>query len=410
VEEFLRGAAQDALVDEEGHGAVGGDVDVDVGGSQAGLEAVQTLGGDLDVGDVAAVGDRGDGEAASCLEAGEQGVEVGAGLEKAVGEAGKGVERGDGGLPSLVDHAPVDVAHVAGAGDEVLLAAEHGAVGGSEVFVEGDVDGVEESGCAAQVEVGGAGQEEGASAVPVHADVAFAGKGGDALELGEGDAGAVLAADGAFEGDGADLDGEASLLGGVDGGENLVVGGRCLAGGDGNEVEAAEDLGGVALVEVEVALFLDDDMVVLAREKTDGEIVGERAGGEEGGVLFAERGGDGGLKLVDGAVGEVDVGDVGGLLEELGELLGASEGGDGDSVADESYGAVRDRRDGSSGSMRSLAKQHGRGLQQAEAGGGGRRRGEEVAAIELHATLFRVRVRSTKVSPCFGERLIVGAI
>jgi hypothetical protein len=218
-------------------------------------------------------------------------------------------------------------------------------------------------------------------------------------------AGAVPAADGAFEGDGADLYGEAPFLGDVDGGENLVVGGRSLVGCEGDEVEAAEDLGGVALVEVEVALFLDEDMVVLTREQADGEVVGERAGGEEGGVLFAEHGGDGGLELVDGAVGEVDVADVGGLLEELGELLGAAEGGDGDSVADESYGAVRDRRDGSSGSLRGLAKQHRGGLQQAEAGGGGRRRGEEVAAIELHAALFRVRMRSTKVSLGWGGRL-----
>src|ERR1700736_4073580 len=271
AEELLGGATEDALIDREGHGAVGGDAGADVGGIEAGLEAVEAIGGDLDVGDVAAVGDAGDGEAAGGLEAGDQGLEVGAGLEEAVGEAGQGVEGGDGGLPSLVDHAAVDVAQVAGAGDEVLLAAEHGAVGGSKVLVEGDVDGVEEGGRAAQVEVGGAGEEEGAGAVPVQADVALAGEGGDAFELGEGDAGAVLAADGAFEGDGADLEGEAALLGSVEGGEAPGVGRGGFAGGEGDEVKAAEDLGGVAFVEVEMALFLNEDVVVLAREEADGE-------------------------------------------------------------------------------------------------------------------------------------------
>src|ERR1700721_2376967 len=115
-------------------GAMGG------GRGGRGGEAVEAVGGDLNVGNVAAVGDAGDGEAAGGLEAGDQCLEVGAGLEEAVSEAGEGVEGGDGGLPSLVDHAAVDVAEVAGRGDEVLLAAEDRAIGGTEILVQGDVD------------------------------------------------------------------------------------------------------------------------------------------------------------------------------------------------------------------------------------------------------------------------------
>ena len=50
-------------------------------------------------------------------------------------------------------------------------------------------------GGAAQVEVGGAGEEEGAGTVPVHVDIFLFGEGGDALEVSEGDVGAILAAD-----------------------------------------------------------------------------------------------------------------------------------------------------------------------------------------------------------------------
>src|ERR1700722_11890383 len=171
VEELLWRAAQDALVEVEGHQAVGGDVGADVGRGQTHFEAGEALGGDLDVVDVAAVLDPGEGESAGGLEAGEQLLEVGAGLEEAVGEAGQGVKRGQGGLPALVDHAAVNVAQLARLSDEVLVAGEDSAVGRAEVLVERDVDGVEERCRAAEVEVWGAGKEEGAGAVPVHADI-----------------------------------------------------------------------------------------------------------------------------------------------------------------------------------------------------------------------------------------------
>jgi hypothetical protein len=67
-----------------------------------------------------------------------------------------------------------------------------------------------------------------------------------------------------------------------------------------------EDLGGVAFVAVEVALFLNEDVAVFAGEEADAEVVGEGAGGQEGGVLLAEGGGHGGFELLEGAVGELD--------------------------------------------------------------------------------------------------------
>jgi hypothetical protein len=111
---------------------------------------------------------------------------------------------------------------------------------------------------------------------------------------------------------------------------------------EGDEIEAAEDLGGVAFVAVEVALFLNEDVAVFARKQAEGEVVSQEAGGQERGVLLSESGRHGGLKLLDGAVDEVDIGDVGSLFEQMGELVCSVLRGDRDGIANQGDGAVGD--------------------------------------------------------------------
>jgi len=64
-------------------------------------------------------------------------------------------------------------------------------------------------------------------------------------------------------------------------------------------MEAAERLAAIAAIVEQVALLLHHHASLLAGEKTDGKMVGERAGGDPYGGLLTEGGGDGLFELAD---------------------------------------------------------------------------------------------------------------
>ncbi len=75
-----------------------------------------------------------------------------------------------------------------------------------------------------------------------------------------------------------------------------------------NQVETAQGLGAVAAIVVEVAFLLHQNAALLAGEEAYGEMVRERAGRQEDGLLLAENGCEALLDLADRAAQRIAVG------------------------------------------------------------------------------------------------------
>jgi hypothetical protein len=87
-------------------------------------------------------------------------------------------------------------------------------------------------------------------------------------------------------------------------------------------MEAAECLAAIAAVVEQVALLLHQHAALVAGQEADGEVIGERAGGEPDGGFLAEGVGHGLFELGDHPANGVFVGFDGGgeFLEERGVL------------------------------------------------------------------------------------------
>ena len=128
-------AAKDGFVNGEGGFAVNRRTEGDIGCGEPVVEADGALGGNGKADEVAAVLDGFEGEAAGFFEAGKELVGGGAGGGEALWEAGQGVEGGEGGHPAVGEQTAVDVAELAGAGDEVAVAGEDSAEGGAPRYL-----------------------------------------------------------------------------------------------------------------------------------------------------------------------------------------------------------------------------------------------------------------------------------
>src|SRR5262249_2726603 len=93
------------------------------------------------------------------------------------------------------------------------------------------------------------------------------------------------------------LDGLRDFVGGEDG----------TARAERHEIQPAEELRTIALVSIEVALLLDERLATLSGQHSNGEVVGERSGGEEQRLLLAEDGGHPRFEILHGTVLEVTV-------------------------------------------------------------------------------------------------------
>ena len=73
-------------------------------------------------------------------------------------------------------------------------------------------------------------------------------------------------------------------------------------------MQAAEGLGAIAAIVEEVALGLDQNAAAVAGQQADGEMVGQRAGGQPDGRFLAEQRGHAGFQLLYHAAARVVVG------------------------------------------------------------------------------------------------------
>jgi hypothetical protein len=211
------------------------------------------------------------------------------------------VQRDGGEGPGAVESAAEHAAGVIEIGEQGFRSGENRSASSVETFVHGNVDRVEQRRIVFHRARGVDALEEQAGAVEVEADTARAGPGGDPFHSLEIEALAGAAADGSFDLDGADGSRHAAQLC-VGGGALAVLEGEGGAsGGEGDQVESAEGLGAVAGVVEQVALRLDEHAAVVSGEQADGEVVGERSGGQPDGGFLAEKRGHAGLELFDGA-------------------------------------------------------------------------------------------------------------
>ena len=84
-------------------------------------------------------------------------------------------------------------------------------------------------------------------------------------------------------------------------------------------MQAAEGLGAIAAIVEEVAFGLDQNAAAVAGQQADGEMVGQRAGGQPDGGLLAEQRGDASFQLLYHAAAGVVVGRQ--VVRERGEQL-----------------------------------------------------------------------------------------
>src|SRR5262249_2676909 len=109
------------------------------------------------------------------------------------------------------------------------------------------------------------------------------------------------------------------------------------AGGERNQAEAAQGLGAVAAIVIEVAFLLHQNAALLAGEQAHSEVVCERAGRQEDGLLLAEKGGEALLDLPDRSTQRIAIGLDVFLLDDSRQQTRVFDRAQADSIADERY-------------------------------------------------------------------------
>jgi hypothetical protein len=240
--------------------------------------------------DIGAVGDAGHFKTRVGLKGGDDFLGCGDGLGVSLGEALEEMERDGSEGPHVAESVAEHAARLKQILEEAPGAGEDGSAGCVEVLVHGDVYGIEQSGVFAHwnTTIGGGEIEPGA--IKVETDLAFTGPLGNALHFSEVEGLPSFAPDRGFDLDGTD--GDSDTAGSATVGFALEVVDR--EGGFGSrerdKIEAAEGLTAIAAIVEQVALVLNHYAALLTGEKADGEVVGERAGGEPHGGLLAEGG------------------------------------------------------------------------------------------------------------------------
>ena len=243
--------------------------------------------------DIGAIGDAGHLKAGVGLKGTDDFLGCGDGSRVALGEALEKMERHGGEGPHMAESVAEHAARMKQIFEEGLRAGEDGSAGGVEVLVHGDVYGIEQSGVFAHrnTAIGGGQIEPGA--IKMETDLAVAGPLRNALHFGEVEGLSSFAADGSFDLDGADGDRDAAGSATIGFALEVLDREGGFGGRERHKIEAAEGLAAIAAIVEQVALMLNDHAAPVAGEKADGEVIGESAGGEPHGGLFAKGGGHG---------------------------------------------------------------------------------------------------------------------